>query len=137
MSRLPPYWLLPLIAAIIWLSMIIALFAYWKTTGSPIYSSEASGQHIAYISDVAAEKLKPLFIAMGSASVVIFDLGFLAERWLRHRGHLVRNTSMTQKVLSGFAILFSIVGAAGFILLSIFDTKNHKNLHDIFLAIFM
>jgi len=45
--------------------MIIALFAYWKTTGSPIYTEEAQGQHIAYISDVAAEKLKPLFIARG------------------------------------------------------------------------
>jgi len=117
--------------------MIIAMFADWKLVGSPIYASEQQGQTIAYISDVGADKLKPLFIAMGAASVVIFDLGFLAERWLRHRGALLRNTSMAQKVLSGFAIAFSLIGALGFILLSVFDTLRHPHLHDAFLALFI
>jgi hypothetical protein len=74
---------------------------------------------------------------MGTTSVVLFDLGFIMERWLRHRGHLVRNTSRGQRILSAAAILFSIIGAAGFILLSIFDTFRHKTLHDIFISLFM
>jgi len=90
-----------------------------------------------YISDVGASGYMDLFIGMGTTSVVIFDLGFIAERWLRHRGTLVHNTSTAQKVLAGFSIAFSIIGAAGFILLSIFDTKHHKNLHDVFIAVFM
>lgn len=86
---------------------------------------------------MGADTLKPLFIAMGAVSVVSFDLGLLAERWMRHAGHLLRNTSTAQKVLSGISIAFSILGAAGLILLTIFDTWRHKNLHDAFLAVFM
>jgi hypothetical protein len=70
-------------------------------------------------------------------SVVVFDLGLLAERWMRHAGHLLRNTSTTQKVLSGVSIAFSIIGAAGLILLTIFDTWRHNTLHNSFLAVFM
>jgi len=40
-------------------------------------------------------------------------------------------------VLSGFAILFSLVGAAGFISLSVLDVKNHHTLHDTFLGVFI
>jgi hypothetical protein len=74
---------------------------------------------------------------MGTASVVLFDLGFVAERWARHRGILVHDTTTSSKILSVFSIIFSLIGAAGFILLSIFDTLRHKNLHDTFIGIFM
>jgi hypothetical protein len=92
---------------------------------------------LSYISDVGAGDFKPLFIAMGTTSVVLFDVGFIMERWLRHRGHLVRNTSKGQRILSALAIIFAIIGAAGFILLSTFDTYRHKSLHDIFISFFM
>jgi hypothetical protein len=94
-------------------------------------------QTIAYISDVGAEKLKPLFIAMGTISVLIFDFAFFAERWLRHQGRLTPNTTIGQKILAGFSIAFAIIGALGLILLTIFDTKNHKNLHDVFISFFI
>ena len=86
---------------------------------------------------MGADNFKPLFIAMGTVSVVSFDLGLLAERWMRHAGHLLRNTSTAQKVLSGISIAFSIIGAAGLILLTIFDTWRHNTLHNAFLAVFM
>jgi hypothetical protein len=90
-----------------------------------------------YISDVGAFEFKPLFIAMGTVSVVTFDLAFIAERWLRHSGRLVHNTTRWQKILAAGSIVFSIVGGAGLILLTIFDTHHHKKLHDAFLALFM
>jgi hypothetical protein len=86
---------------------------------------------------VGASDFKPVFVAMGTISVVTFDLAFIAERWLRHAGRLVHNTSRTQKFLAVASIIFSVAGAAGLILLTIFDTKNHKNLHDTFLGIFI
>lgn len=97
---------------------------------------ETDEQH-SYISDVGAQELKPLFIAMGAASVVTFDLVFIIERWLRHRGRLHPNTSWWQKTWSIIAILGAIVGAAGLILLAIFDTLRHPTLHDVFLVLFI
>lgn len=109
----------------------------WLAEGKPHYPSMEPGQHIAYISDIGAQGLKPLFIAGSAVTVVVFDLTFISERWLRHKGRLAHNTSKLQKALSVCAILAAIVGAAGLILLSIFDTLRHPNLHDAFLAVFM
>jgi hypothetical protein len=74
---------------------------------------------------------------MCSVTVVTFDLAFIFERWLRHSGKLHRNTSVWQKVYSGCSIVAAIAGAAGLILLSIFDNVNHNRLHNIFLAVFI
>jgi hypothetical protein len=90
-----------------------------------------------YISDIGADKLKPLFIAMSSVTVVSFDLSFIAERWLRHKGVLARNTSWVQKILNIVATIAAIAGAAGLILLSIFDTRRHPHLHNGFLILFI
>lgn len=109
----------------------------WLAEGKPHYASMEPSQHIAYISDIGAQGLKPLFIAGSAVTVVVFDLTFISERWLRHKGRLAHNTSKVQKFLSVCAIFFAIVGAAGLILLSCFDTLRHPNLHDAFLAVFM
>jgi len=132
-----PFWILPLASAIIWLAMLLSMFITWQLDGSQLYPSEEQGQTIAYISDVGAAKLKPLFISMGAASVVIFDIGFLAERWLRHRGKLVHDTTTAQRVFAAASTFFAIVGAAGLILLTIFDTYRHPTLHDVFLVLFI
>ena len=90
-----------------------------------------------YISDIGAWELKPLFITMGAITVVTFDLSLIFERWLRHSGRLAHNTSWFQKMLAILAIISAIVGAAGLILLTIFDTLRHHTLHDVFLCVFM
>jgi hypothetical protein len=95
------------------------------------------GQNIAYISDIGAQRLKPLFIAMGAVTVVTFDLGFIIERWLRHTGRLARNTSLWQKFCSIASMIAAIAGGAGFVLLTIFDTLHHDRLHDAMLGLFI
>lgn len=109
----------------------------WLAEGRPHYASMSPGQRIAYISDVGAQGLKPLFIAGSAVTVIVFDLTFISERWLRHQGRLAHNTSKVQKALSVCAILASIVGAAGLILLTCYDTLRHPNMHDAFLVVFM
>ncbi|KEF63079.1 uncharacterized protein A1O9_01055 [Exophiala aquamarina CBS 119918] len=117
--------------------MLLAMFIRWEVIGHPIYPSMESGQTIAYISDVGAYGLKPLFITGSVITTVSLDLGFMAERWLRHTGRLVPNTSTAQKVLSMLAIISAVGGSAGLILLSIFDTYRHPHLHDGFLLLFL
>ncbi|KAF2429863.1 hypothetical protein EJ08DRAFT_650086 [Tothia fuscella] len=131
------YWVFPLFSALVWLAMLLAMFLTWIIDGKPHYPSMEPDQRIAYISDVGADKLKPLFIAMSTITVVVFDISFIFERWLRHTGRLAHNTSTFQKVLSWLTIVFAVVGGAGLILLSIFDTRRHPNLHDVFLVLFI
>lgn len=113
------------------------MLGYWLSVGSPHYSEMGAKQHIAYISDIGATFLKPLFIAGSATMVVIFDLAFISERWLRHKARLTPNYSKREAFLSVCAIIFAIIGAAGLILLAIFDTKHYPKAHDALLGVFI
>ncbi|KAK5993187.1 Protein sfk1-like protein [Cladobotryum mycophilum] len=132
------YWMLPVIASLVWLGMLLGLLLHWIINDHRRrYPSMEDGQTIAYISDAGAYDIKPLFIA-GSAVVTIFlDLSFAAERWLRHNGRLVPNTTLGEKILAGLSIVFAIVGTCGLILLSVFDTYHYPSAHDVFLLLFI
>jgi len=118
--------------------MLLAMLLTWVVDGKPhVRGMSDPGQTVPFISDIGSWRLKPLFIAMGTVSVVSFDLAFIAERWLRHLGKLTPNTSVFQKVCSILSIIAAIIGGAGLILLTIFDNVNHDNLHTAFLAVFI
>lgn len=74
---------------------------------------------------------------MSAVTVVSLDLSFIFERWLRHKGRLHHNTSNFQKALSVLSIIAAIAGAAGLVLLAVFDTLRYPRLHDDFLVLFM
>ncbi|KAK3327373.1 Frag1/DRAM/Sfk1 family-domain-containing protein [Cercophora scortea] len=132
------YWVYPIISGVIWLGTLLGLLIYWTTDAHrEHYISMADSQSIAYISDVGASRLKPLFITGCVLTTVFLDASFLADRWLRHRGRLVPNTTRAEKILSALVIACAVVGTAGLILLSVFDTANHPRLHDIFLLLFI
>lgn len=96
-----------------------------------------AAQDIAYISDVGAQELKPLFIAGCVLTTILLDISFLADRWLRHRGRLVPNTTRGEKALAAATVAWAVVGTVGLVLLSIFDTARHPRLHDVFLGLFI
>ena len=110
---------------------------YWFQTGEPVYPSMDSNQNIAYISDVGAYTLKPLFITGSVIATVLLDASFFAERWLRHTGRLARNTSRAQRILGILSIVFAIIGSIGMILLAVFDTFQYSTKHNIFLLVFI
>ncbi|KAL7797453.1 Frag1/DRAM/Sfk1 family domain-containing protein [Trichoderma ceciliae] len=118
--------------------MLLGLLLYWIVdTHSIHYPYMGKDNTIAFISDIGASKLKPLFIAGSAVTTVFLDLSFAAERLLRHNGRLVPNTTLKEKVLSIISIVFAVIGTAGLILLSIFDTNHHHRLHDVFLFLFI
>lgn len=130
--------MLPVVSGIVWLGMLLAMLLYWiYQTDRRIYPSMTNNQSIAYISDVGAFELKPLFIAGCAVTAVFFDLSFLADRWLRHRGRLVPNQTRTENVLMGLTIAFALVGTVGLVCLSVFDTARHNQLHRLFLLLFI
>jgi hypothetical protein len=136
--RILSYWVLPIISGLVWLGMLLGLLLYWIVgTSRTHYPSMDPRASIAYISDVGASELKPLFVAGCAVSAAFLDLGFLADRLLRHNGRLAPNMTRTEKVLSAMTIFFAIVGTAGLVLLSVFDTLRYPQLHDIFLLLFI
>ncbi|KAL9060333.1 MAG: hypothetical protein Q9162_000737 [Coniocarpon cinnabarinum] len=132
------YWLIPLFSAIVWLGMLLGLLLYWLVDADSVhYNSMDPDQRIAFISDVGASKLKPLFIAGSTTMVVTLDLSLILERWLRHSGRLAPNTTWLEKGLSLVAIVAAIAGAIGIILLSIYDTAHYPKMHDRCLGVFI
>ena len=126
----------PVISGLTWLGMLLGLLIHWTSTGRPHYPSMASDQTIAYISDVGAESLKPLFIAGSCVTTIFLDLAFVSDVFLRNRGRLAGLTG-SGRIVSWLSLLFAAVGTAGLILLSIFDTLHHHKLHDVFLLLFI
>ncbi|PFH61943.1 hypothetical protein XA68_15705 [Ophiocordyceps unilateralis] len=142
-ARLPAgryisYWMLPLFSSLVWLGMLLGMLIYWTVhENSPHLPSMSVNANVAFISDIGAFRLKPLFIAGSTVTAVTLNLAFIAERWLRHNGRLLPNGSFTEKLLSALTIFFAVVGAAGLILLTIFDTWMHHEKHNGFLVIFI
>ncbi|KDR79024.1 hypothetical protein GALMADRAFT_244753 [Galerina marginata CBS 339.88] len=126
---------IPLGAAAMWFSTLLAMLIVWLASGRPKYISQ-NGK-IAYISDVGADILKPLFITGCAITGIGFFLSLLAERLLRHTGRLMPNIRQRERVFSILAIIGSFIGGCGLILLSIFDTKRHTRAHRLFLLIFI
>ncbi|KAG9032170.1 hypothetical protein FRB95_001797 [Tulasnella sp. JGI-2019a] len=120
-----------------WFSTVLALLITWLAQGRPHYVSMSDGQTIAYIFDVAADILKPLFIVGCVFTAVGFFLSLFIERWLRHSGRLLPEHQKRERVMSALACFGAALGGCGLILLSIFDTKRHPSIHRLFLLIFV
>ncbi|KAJ6630968.1 Frag1/DRAM/Sfk1 family-domain-containing protein [Mycena sp. CBHHK59/15] len=121
---------IPIFSAFIWFGTILSMLITWLAQAS-------QNQSIAYISDVGADILKPLFVTGCSITAVTFFLSLAIERYLRHSGRLIPIMRRREKVFSALAVLGSVLGGAGLILLSVFDTKRHPRIHRVFLLLFM
>ncbi|KAJ7056638.1 Frag1/DRAM/Sfk1 [Mycena amicta] len=129
---------IPVFSAVVWFGTILALLVTWLAEGGthrPRYSSQ--DQRIAYISDVGADFLKPLFITGCSITAVTFFLSLSIERYLRHSGRLAPTMRRRETAFSVLAVFGSFLCGLGLILLSIFDTKRFVHLHRGFLLLFM
>ncbi|KAF5327275.1 hypothetical protein D9619_004241 [Psilocybe cf. subviscida] len=118
-----------------WFCTLLAMLIVWLASGRPRYPSQ--DQRIAYISDVGASNLKPLFVTGCAITGVGFTLTLIVERILRHHGRLMPNMRRRERVFSILAILGALIGGAGLILLSVFDTKRFPSVHRIFLLVFI
>ncbi|RCI13670.1 hypothetical protein L249_5457 [Ophiocordyceps polyrhachis-furcata BCC 54312] len=137
-SRYISYWMLPLFSSLVWLGMLLGMLLYWTIVDDSRHLPSMSvNANVSFISDIGAFRLKPLFIAGSTVTAVTLNLAFVAERWLRHNGRLLPNTSLTEKLLSALTIFFAVLGAIGLICLTIFDTWMHHEKHNGFLVIFI
>ncbi|QIW97135.1 hypothetical protein AMS68_002653 [Peltaster fructicola] len=132
------YWVLPLWSGCIWLATLLAMLLVWVRMGEPRYREFTRNQNVPYISDIGATSWGyPTFIAGSASAISVFTLTFVAERWLRHKGRLAKNYNVSEKILSGFATLFALIGALGLIFLTIFDTVRYPHVHVSMLCVFI
>lgn len=123
--------------------MLIALMACWAAQGHPVYSfmlkdgKDKDHQTILYISDIGATNLQPIFIACAGAQGICYVLSLTAERYLRHAGRLLPNWNRTEKIMSGCAIAFGIIGQLGILFVSIFNTNVFPHVHVAMLCVFI
>ena len=137
-----------------WFCMLWAMLIVWLASGRPRYKSD---ERIAYISDIGADVLKPLFITGCAITGVGFFLCLVVERILRNSGRcathslfllqahtkigqpnrLLPNMRKRERLFSILAILGSLIGAVGLLLLSIFDIRRYSGAHHSFLVVFI
>lgn len=147
-----PYWIFPLLSGFIWfgispspyvtppflriltwrcVGMLWVMIVVWLSEGQPKYNSMSPHQRIAYISDIGADFLKPLF-ATGSCLTGLF---FFASLLSMRRNHaLIRRLERALDVLS---LLAGLLGSVCLILLAVFDTRRYPTMHRLFLFLFM
>jgi len=126
-----PYWIFPLLSGFFWFGMLWVMIIVWLAQGQPYYVSMGTHQRIAYISDIGADVLKPLFATGCCLTAVFFFASLLSMR----RNHaLIRRLERTLDALS---LVAGLVGAVCLVLLAVFDTRRHPSLHRLFLLLFM
>ncbi|KAF8464578.1 Frag1/DRAM/Sfk1 family-domain-containing protein [Kalaharituber pfeilii] len=125
-----PYWIFPLISATAWFVMLWAMLIVYLAQGRPRYPTMELG-NVAYISDIGAQELKPLFVTGCAITGLFFFLSLLSMR---------RNQALPRRldrVLDVLALLCGLLGAVSLVLLAIFDTEGYSDLHRLFLFLFM
>ncbi|KAH8694205.1 Frag1/DRAM/Sfk1 [Talaromyces proteolyticus] len=131
-----PAIIFPTITVISWLAMLAVLFGSWYTSGEPRYVSEEDTQTIAFISDIGAQNLKPVFIACSTLAMstylptIALYFYFLSPTH-PHTGNRKSSplSTLTRIGIPFLSSFFSLIGAVALILLTIFDTARFGVVH--------
>ena len=70
-----------------WFATLLAMLVTWLAMGRPRYPTQDGS--VAYISDIGASNLKPLFVVGCAITGFGFFLCLVSERYLRHTGRSV------------------------------------------------
>ncbi|KAI3616031.1 fk506 suppressor [Moniliophthora roreri] len=116
---------IPVLGAFIWFEYLNFLISDSSDAIDNMAGTGKTNIWIAYISDVGADVLKPLFVASCTITAASFFLSLLIEKSLRYWGR----THKSERVFGALAVLYSFSGGCGLILLSVFDTKRYKRTH--------
>jgi hypothetical protein len=143
---LPRYWqfkkvhwyLVPIIALVVWWGMLIAMLSAWSLQGHPIYAFMGqTTQDPVYISDIGATNLQPLFISCAGFQALFFVGTLLMEYMLRQRHKLQPYVSTKQPKFAIALIVSAAIGQLGILFVSIFNTNAFHPVHISMVGIFI
>ena len=128
---LPYLRLLPIITGAAWLTTLSTLFIYWLAQGRPRYPAQ-SNPYVAFISDIGAFVLQPLFIAGGTITAITLLGTILCVHLVFHREYAIEKRAKPpryKKIFSVLACLFQGVACPCQICLTVFDNKGYPRIH--------
>lgn len=132
------YYIIPVLALIVWWGMLIAMLSAWSIQGHPIYDFMGPlHQDPVYISDIGATNLQPLFISCAGFQAIFFVGTLVMEYILRTHGKLQPYVSTKQPIYAIVSIVCAVIGQLGILFVSIFNTKNFHHVHISMVGIFI
>ncbi|KAI5955162.1 hypothetical protein KGF54_001723 [Candida jiufengensis] len=131
------YYLIPLVALVVWFGLLISLLICWGIQGRPIYSFMTTKQNPVYLSDLGATNLQPLFISCSGFQAIFFVGTLVVGYYLRKKHKIQPYISHHQPRLAIASIICAIIGQLGILFVSIFNTKNFHSVHLSMVGIFI
>lgn len=132
------WYLVPLVALVVWWGMLIALLAAWSIQGHPIYwFMHGEYQNPVYISDIGATSLQPVFIACTGFQLIFFLGTLVMEYILRTKQKLQPYVSTKQPKFAVISILCAVIGQLGILFVSIFKTDKYPTVHLTMVGVFI
>lgn len=127
-------WLLPLTASGAWSLTLSILLVRWLADGRPVYPGQ-SNPYVAFISDIAAFTLKPVFVTGCCITALAYFGTIWSTNHIRYaqNGYALTNDIPWRRSVSSIAVIVSFEAAISLILLSIFDTMRAHERHRILL----
>lgn len=129
--------LLPLVTGTVWVITLLTLLIYWLAEGSPRYPGQVN-PYVAFISDIGAFRLQPLFIAGGIITSLTLTATIISVHLARRERRLAAQKpedeqSRYEKWVSILACLFDVAACPCRICITLFDNHGHPSLHRTFL----
>lgn len=132
------FYLIPLVALVVWWGMLIALLSCWSLQGKPMYDfMDGKVQNPVYISDIGATNLQPLFIACVGFQMIFFIGTLVMEHILRQKKRLQPYVSLIQPKFAITSIVFAVLGQLGILFVAIFKTSKFKRVHLSMVVVFI
>ena len=132
--------LLPLGAGTVWSVTLLALLVCWLEEGRPRYPSQ-SNPYVAYISNIGAFRLKPLFIVGAIltsltlvGTIITVHLAFYQHR-NQQRELFTEHRWRYTRVFSILACIFALASCPCQICLPIFDNHRTPQIHHVLLSL--
>ncbi|RCK59535.1 Protein SFK1 [Candida viswanathii] len=132
------YYLIPLVALVVWWGMLIAMLAVWGAQGRPIYSfMNGEYQNPVYISDIGATNIQPLFISCSGFQAIFFVGTLVMGFYLRKVKKIQPYIDKHQPRLAIASIICAIIGQLGILFVAIFNTRDFHSVHLSMVGIFI
>jgi len=118
-----------MVAGTTWFITLSALLLVWIARGLPTYPDQ-SNPYVAFISDIGAFQMKPLFLVGGLITAISFFGTVASVHFARYDSAMYAIVDYKHnKILSVTATLFGMVSAMSLVLLVTLDTYRHHEAH--------
>ncbi|KAF2088616.1 hypothetical protein K490DRAFT_56011 [Saccharata proteae CBS 121410] len=122
-------WLFPFVGSVAWFVTLFVLLVTWVARGMPRYPGQTN-PYVAFISDIAAFELKPVFLVGGCITAIGFIGTVSAVHFSRYDRRMYGiNDVWWKRWLSALATVSGVAAGTGLILLAVMDTWRFHKAH--------